>query len=182
MPKGLRGFQKGHPNTYGFQKGNKFWLGKKHSEESKLKMSLAQKGVPSKNKGRKLSEEFKKRLSVLRKGVKFSKEHRKNLSLSQLGKKVGAKHHNWKGGITPINEKIRKSVEYKMWQRACLERDNFMCVWGGKEHGNKLEVDHIKPFALFPELRFAIDNGRTLCVACHRSTDTYGGKIHKYVQ
>jgi len=57
-----------------------------------------------------------------------------------------------------------------------FERDNFQCVFGGKEHSNDLRADHIKPFALYPELRFEIDNGRTLCESCHRKTDTFGSK------
>ena len=38
------------------------------------------------NKGRKMSEESRRKLSESRKGIKFTEEHRKNLSDSKLGK------------------------------------------------------------------------------------------------
>ncbi len=96
-------------------------------------------------------------------------ESRKKLSEAHKGKK----NHLWKGGVTPINDAIRKSLEYKLWRESVFKRDNFQCIIGGKAHGNKLNADHIKPFSLFPELRFAIDNGRTLCIECHKKTDSY---------
>ena len=86
---------------------------------------------------------------------------------------------NWKGGITKENEKIRKTIEYKNWRRACMERDNFTCQICLKRGGD-LEIDHIKPQSLFPELRFELTNGRTLCIPCHRKTDTYGENIKRY--
>ena len=43
-----------------------------------------------------------------------------------------------------------------------------MCIIGGKGHGSKLNADHIKPFSLYPELRLIVENGRTLCVDCHK--------------
>ena len=106
------------------------------------------------------------------------------LSLKKF-RKIQSKetHWNWKGGINPINDTIRKSLKYKLWREAVFKRDNFTCVWCGVRAGNGkaviLNADHIKPFSLFPELRFAIDNGRTLCESCHKKTDTFAGKIKK---
>ena len=72
---------------------------------------------------------------------------------------------------------IRNSTEYKEWKFAVLKRDGRRCVICGRKKlsaGIRLEVDHIQPFLLFPELMFDIDNGRTLCSVCHRKTPTYG--------
>lgn len=88
----------------------------------------------------------------------------------------GKDNFNWKGGITPEIIMIRTSVEMRLWREAVFARDNFTCQQCGLR-GCELNADHIKPFALYPELRFAIDNGRTLCIPCHRKTPTYGGRI-----
>jgi len=89
----------------------------------------------------------------------------------------GLNHYRWRGGITPVNEVIRKSLESRIWRRAVFERDNWTCqnceIRSGNGKKVVLHADHIKPFAFFPELRFAIDNGRTLCKPCHKTTDTY---------
>ena len=86
--------------------------------------------------------------------------------------------------ISKINKKIRTSYEYFLWKKAVLERDNYTCVlcdfktkWATP---SDVEVDHIKPFAFYPELRFAIDNGRVLCVPCHKK-DTIIKRKNKYI-
>lgn len=91
--------------------------------------------------------------------------------------KSGANAPGWKGGVSTEHEILRHSMEYKLWRTAVFERDNYTCIWCGTR-GGELNADHIKPFALFPELRFAIDNGRTLCVDCHKTTPTYAKKIN----
>lgn len=92
---------------------------------------------------------------------------------------TGKNNPNWRGGKTSENEKIRKSKEYELWRISVFIRDNYTCQECGHKGGN-LNVDHIKQFAYFPQLRFAIDNGRTLCVECHRGTKTYGWNKTKY--
>lgn len=111
-----------------------------------------------------------------RAGYRHSDETRRKIAASQ---KQGANHPLWKGGKRSPNELFRKSVEYKIWRDAVYRRDDFTCQECGKR-GGKLNADHIKPFALFPDLRLAIDNGRTLCLKCHRATETYGGKILRF--
>ena len=88
---------------------------------------------------------------------------------------LGELNGSWKGGITPLNEKIRKSFKYVEWARLVKERDKYTCQICGKVGGD-LHSDHIKPFALYINLRFNLDNGRTLCISCHRKTDTFGKK------
>jgi 5-methylcytosine-specific restriction endonuclease McrA len=76
-------------------------------------------------------------------------------------------------GLTTEAERIRRSVPGKRWRVAVFERDDYTCQMCG-QRGGILNADHIKPFALHPKLRFDVNNGRTLCVPCHRATDTYG--------
>ena len=90
----------------------------------------------------------------------------------------GDKHWNWKGGIKPVNQKLRNSRNYSEWRKKVFARDNYTCQ-SCSQRGGELEADHIKQFAFYPELRFDITNGRTLCKSCHKKTDTYknGKKI-----
>lgn len=135
--------------------------------------------------GNKIGPRFKKGYTPANKGKKviFSKKHKENLSKALMGHKPtcihkGKESHLWKGGITPLNKIIRMSASSINWRKMVFERDNYTCQKCKKIGGN-LQADHIKPFALFPELRFEISNGRTLCIDCHRRTNTYGGKILK---
>lgn len=89
----------------------------------------------------------------------------------------GDKNPNWRGGITAQHLLIRSSEAYKLWRKTVFERDNYTCVWCGiKGNGKNLNADHIKPFSTHAELRLDINNGRTLCIDCHKKTDTYGGR------
>lgn len=141
-----------------WNKGLKIW-----SDEDKKRFSKQKK-----EKGRKPP-------SMLGKKNPHSEEWKRKVSEAQSGEKS----HRWKGGITPLNKIIRRSSEFKLWREAVFKRDNWTCVWCLKR-GGILHPDHIKPFAYYPELRFAIDNGRTLCKTCHMKTDTWGGNAIKH--
>jgi hypothetical protein len=117
------------------------------------------------------------------KGIKLTPEQ---LS-KRLGRWKGAKSPLWQGGKTSKHATIRASFEYKQWRKAVFERDGYLCVMGGLAHGHNLHVDHIKPFshiiidnniklladAIACSSLWDITNGRTLCVDCHKKTDTY---------
>lgn len=84
-------------------------------------------------------------------------------------------------GKTTEDKRIRVSVVYKAWRTLVFERDDYTCKDCGVR-GGKLHADHIKPFAFYPELRFEVTNGRTLCIPCHQKTPTYGGRCKGYVE
>ena len=128
--------------------------GKKHKDISKIQISETRKRLFS-----------EKKIESWNKGL-TAKEDSRIVS--------GEKYWNWKGGITPELKMLRNSSMYKIWREIIFLRDNFTCQECG-QFGGFLEAHHIKSFALFPELRFKINNGITYCTKCHIKIDKYRG-------
>lgn len=157
-------------------------------------ISCSKKGKPSPLKGIPLPKEIREKIS------KAKYEYYKNGGISWLkgthgllkikrktrikisAQKQGIKEEDWKGFKTAKMWRIRVSKKYKHWRNLVLKRDKWRCVFCGIKQGwdkelkkkTALHADHIKPFALFPELHFELSNGRTLCVDCHKKTPTWG--------
>jgi len=164
---------------------SKTLTGRKLSEEHKEKCGLANLGNKHTEAnriylGNILKETGKK--TRFKKGVNVSPEtqFKKGQTAWNTGIHMpmiqGDKHPNWKGGATKKNEMVRKCLEYRLWRNAVYQRDNYTCQECNISIGGNLEAHHIKSFAVFPELRFAIDNGIILCKECHKKTDNYAGK------
>ncbi len=87
----------------------------------------------------------------------------------QRANRAKEKNANWNGGVSGKRKAEMSILEYKEWRKAVFRRDNWTCVWC-KYKGKEINADHIKPWAFFPELRYDVNNGRTLCVKCHKTT------------
>lgn len=76
----------------------------------------------------------------------------------------GENHPSWKGGMSKLNDK-RDSPDYKKWRNEVYKRDNYCCVKCKSKI--KINAHHIKSWKYYPELRYEISNGVTLCEKCH---------------
>ncbi len=101
----------------------------------------------------------------------------------------GKNNGNWKGGVTSLNQQLRHCIEYKNWTKEILKRDNWTCKFC-KKRGGDLQADHYPK--CFAEIReeyniksykeaqdckelWDINNGRTLCIKCHKKTFKFMG-------
>lgn len=124
--------------------------GRKHSTEHKAKIALTianRKNYVSPLRGRKLSEKHK---------AKLRENHWDN---------SGDKNPAWKGGISKLNARERRQYSRKI-APLVFQRDNYTCQIC-YQYGVNIHADHIKSWSEYPELRFEIDNLRTLCIPCH---------------
>jgi len=157
---------KGHSGVYQHKKG---W---KHSKETIKKLSLAK--IGENNPAKRLDVRLK--ISLKSKGIKKTLEQRIKNSLGHKGEK----HWNWKGGKCIASKKRYFDLDYKLWREAVFERDNYACQ-RCKISGSRcyLTAHHVKSWKNYPELRYEIDNGLTLCEECHKLTDNYKGHNKK---
>jgi len=153
-------FIKGHKHSKeSILKMTKFHLGKKHTEETKEKM---RKNNARYWKGKNLSEETKKKLSI---------SHTK--------------------GFTPILKHIRRKAENERWKKKCLKRAKYSCQIC-KRNNLDLHVHHIVPLNLivknvpiltamdcmkYTKELYDVRNGLVVCVECHRAL--HGGERHE---
>ena len=110
------------------------------------------------------SKEFFARFRYIKKGWgRYCS--RQCYGISKTTNHLQDKSPNWKGGITSI-DKIERIKFRKEIQKLVFERDNYTCQLC-KSRGVDLQVDHIQSWAEYVELRFNINNCRTLCMKCH---------------
>ena len=196
--KGQKAWNKGTPRTEEEKlkisisnKGKR--LGIRQTEEHKRNNSLSKKSGKYFNCIGCGKEFYRSKSRILKGQCKFCS--RKCFHNSDINKAVpdsfreycktrtGENSPTWKGGLTPLNLKIRNSEEYKQWRLSVFERDKYTCQECGlkSKKGKSLfiEAHHIKSFSNHKNLRFDINNGLTLCKNCHRKTDNYA-KNTKY--
>lgn len=169
-----------HANNGSFKKGFKF------ADGIREKMALARKGIP-------LSSETKLKLSLAHKGWNPSKETREKMRLNNLGKKLsletiekirktnkgqkrniwpwkGENHWAWIADRTTVVKRDHNSTKefvYTEWRTNVFIRDNFKCRIADENCKGQLEAHHILGWKSYPELRYNINNGITLCHAHH---------------
>lgn len=163
--KGLVPWNKGKrcPQISGHKNG---FFNRHHSQETKKKISEAHKGIPLKHSG-----QFKKGYPSAFIGHRHKPESLKKMRISAKNR-IGIKANNWQGGKTSKSMALRNSNKYKEWRKEILRRDSYSCIECGQV-GGELIVHHIKSFSKYPELRFDINNGITLCCLCHQKTDNF---------
>lgn len=127
------------------------------------------KGVPNTwtKPGFTLSAETKKKISLSKKGKPSPNKGKQFLNMR------GENSPHWKGGFGDIDYRERRRFRGIM-QKQVFERDNYTCQLCGAK--GDLQVDHIQSWKDYVELRFSIDNCRTLCAKCHYKI-TYGKEM-----
>lgn len=120
----------------------------------------------------KITKEFKEKISKTLKGRTSWNKGKKFPQFS------GKNSPNWKGGNSRWYKELYWTPQYLKWRKEVFERDFYTCQVCRKV-GIYLTAHHIKSWAKYPELRFNIDNGITLCDNCHKLTDNYKGRGKK---
>ena len=104
---------------------------------------------------------------------------------NQLGKaNAGSNHSRWNPDRKYIRENNiqRNNGEYKIWAKTIKNRDGWKCRMTNKDCDGKVVAHHILSWAKFPELRYEVNNGITLCHFHHPRKRNDEIKLSPYFQ
>ena len=155
-----------------------FIKGHKHSEETKRKIGIA-------NKGRRHTREVCKKISISRIGKSSGMKGRRHTVVSKLKnslwhkkpesilKFIGNLPKNLKGENSSrwikdrnklkIDRQKSYDTKYKYWMLEVKKRDNWKCKISSSDCNGRLESHHILNWKDYPNERYNINNGITLC-------------------
>lgn len=140
--KGYGDYIKGKKNPF---------FGKHHNSETRLKLKKAwekRRLIP-------VSQETREKMRLLRIG-------KSNLSVK------GERHPRWIKDRSKLKHpRLWHTAESDAWYKSVFSRDCFTCQVCGDNKGGNLNAHHKFPWKDFPQLRFDINNGITLCEKCH---------------
>jgi len=168
------GLEKGHGWNKGITGEASHLFGNKHSL-----------GRVPWNKGRNCANEEKQKLSEAHKrgpARYWLGKKRPDISKLKRGKPNeamrGENNPKWKGGKSRDYKSHYNGLEYREWRRQVFERDNFTCQRCCRNQCY-IEPHHIKSWTEYPELRFDVANGITLCLDCHSEVDPHRKRLKK---
>ena len=109
--------------------------------------------------------------------------------VSEERKRVASKRHSgegnyhWNGGLEFRKKKDdRRSSAYGGWRKQVWLRDNFICKIANPDCKGRLEAHHILGWTEYPDLRYEINNGITLCHAHHPRKRAEEKRLSPYFQ
>lgn len=151
-------------------------LGKKviFSDQHRRNLSIALKGNSNtKGKKRIFTEKWKRNMSLAKIG-KPSKAKGKTWKINPIyipsmrARMLGDKNPAWKPDRSQLAKKqIRNDGAYFEWRRQVWARDNFKCLMKDSDCNGSIEAHHILRWIEYPELRYDVKNGITLCHKHH---------------
>ena len=110
----------------------------------------------------------------LRSGKTISCGHiaKKNAS-ERMRCAVGSLNPNWKDEKTETSRRTRNyDSQHYQWQKAIKERD-ISCI--NCNSTDELVAHHLNSYKWFPEQRYNLNNGVTLCATCHNNYHVWMG-------
>jgi hypothetical protein len=163
-------FQKGcspwNKGVFGYStsfKGGKFSEEtKKRQLEGRIKNGLYKRWSEKYSGENSISKrpEVREKMRLVKLGTHRSEETKLKISKGMIGK-------NWKPAMFHAKKNERNDAGYLFWVREIKKRDKNTCAFKNEECRGYNIVHHILPWRDYPEERYNIKNGVTLCQHHH---------------